>query len=226
MAISPKAKQLTSYLLADCATVYCRISKIKIIKLLYLIDVESVRRLGTKYTDIPWIFHLYGPYDSALDRYLSALGLEEGIQQEEFQTAGGKIGSVFKSILKADENDVKDPRVRRIAHDVVAQWAAVEINDLLNHVYFETEPMQNAAKGQALDFGTIQPSQIETPTVVKIDPEKLKALRTKLTAHKIGESFLPSYEKILKKKSESFFWDDPPSWRLEGECFFDAGEEG
>jgi len=226
MAISPKDKQLTSYLLADCATVYCRISKIKIIKLLYLIDVESVRRLGKKYTDIPWVFYLYGPYESALDAYLSTLGLEEGVQQEEFQTTDGKTGSVFKSLLKADENDVKDPQVRRIVHDTVAQWAAVETNDLLNYVYFETEPMQNATKGQALDFKTVHPLRAEKLAVVKIDPERLKALRMKFTTHKISESFLPSYEKILKKKSGSFFWDDPPSWRLEGECFFDPSEEG
>ena len=47
-------------------------SKTKLLKLLYLIDVEAVRRTGSTYTRWDWVFLHFGPwaseYDSTLDQ--------------------------------------------------------------------------------------------------------------------------------------------------------------
>jgi hypothetical protein len=42
-------------------------AKTKLIKLLYLIEVESVRSTGAQLTTLDWIFHLDGPWAREYD---------------------------------------------------------------------------------------------------------------------------------------------------------------
>jgi hypothetical protein len=50
---------------------------------------------------------------------------------------------------------------------------------LLEYVYFETEPMEKAQRGELLDFSRLrQPARCVPP---KVDQQKLKALRAKLS---------------------------------------------
>ena len=53
-----------------------------------------------------------------------------------------------------------DPEALRMARPIVdrvlREWGEQELNPLLSFVYFHTEPMANAHRGQALDFSRIQ----------------------------------------------------------------------
>ena len=129
-------------------------NKTALVKLVYLVDVECWRKLGKPATDLKWRFHHYGPYSAELERDIndnafvrvfgdrhSGYGFSPSSQWEEIHTA-------FNARF--------DPAVRRVADGVVTQWGLQDLETILEYVYFETEPMQDARRGETLDFSRIQ----------------------------------------------------------------------
>jgi hypothetical protein len=68
--------------------------------------------------------------------------------------------------------------VSGIIGDLVKKWGGADINRLLDYVYFETEPMENAHRGDILDFSTIQPPLLQFDP--KLDVARIRALRARL----------------------------------------------
>jgi hypothetical protein len=54
----------------------------------------------------------------------------------------------------------------------------VNLNTLLDHVYFDTEPMENAQRGEILDFSQLKSSG--TPVTPRFNEEKLRQIRAKI----------------------------------------------
>ncbi len=130
--------------------------KTKLIKLLYLIDVENYRRRRKVLSGLDWYFHHYGPYAFEIEDALDDLALE--ISQESFKTKYGRNAVVFRphrELRPMLAEYVSKPELN-LVNKVIVEWGDVEFNPLLNHVYFYTEPMQNAKRGDRLDFSTIQ----------------------------------------------------------------------
>ena len=65
-----KTEQLIDYIIQNLSG---KITKTQLVKLIYLVDLESVRFTGTQASDIKWKFHHYGPYDENLDGRLKKL---------------------------------------------------------------------------------------------------------------------------------------------------------
>jgi hypothetical protein len=55
------------------------------------------------------------------------------------------------------------PEVRGIVQTVYKKWAAIDLNLLLDHVYFETTPMLAAQRSEPLDFNQISSATEPTP---------------------------------------------------------------
>ena len=55
-------------------------------------------------------------------------------------------------------------QVKRCVDRIVEQWALDSLPTILDYVYFETEPMQDAKRGEYLDFSKIR---IEPPIPAK-----------------------------------------------------------
>ena len=82
-------------------------------------------------------------------------------------------------VLRRPAAEPKVPEeVRSIIAQLVRQWGDADINRLLNYVYFDTEPMEHATRGEILDFSTLRHPAREIPP--KFDAAKLKALRARL----------------------------------------------
>lgn len=146
----------------------------KLVKLLYLIDVEYYRYHGQKATDLKWRFYHYGPYALELNTLLQEPDLEiEGIELEDEK--------VFKKISMKYEDDRPvnlDPTISVIVKAVVQEWGTKDLKQILNYVYFVTEPMISPKKGDILDFTTIKkPIPLKE---VKIDEAKLKEIKEKM----------------------------------------------
>ena len=64
----------------------------------------------------------------------------------------GRIARRFKF----DEAELEKPQVpdqvSRLLRSITEEWGDANINVLLNHVYFNTEPMEHAKRGEILDF--------------------------------------------------------------------------
>ena len=126
-------------------------TKTKLLKLAYLAEVEYMRRHGQRLAEVPWIYFLYGPYVRDYDQVLDLYFDTENVETSEEHTAM----LVHLGDLK---DDYKPDLVEKtVIAAVVDEFGGLNLKDLLNHVYFETEPMMASdRRNEPLDFSTIQ----------------------------------------------------------------------
>ena len=154
-------------------------AKTRLIKLLHLIEIEHYKHIQKRLTDLQWQFYHYGPYAPEIEHILGSPDIEE----ITFTLRDGRKGSHYD--FTDDEGQTKFPsELKRLIDYIVKDWGEIDLNKLLDHVYFETEPMINAKRGQLLDFTTVQPwVPSEKTKTVRIAAKKLSALREKYIAH-------------------------------------------
>ena len=154
---NPILNSLITHITTKLADEGIGFGKTKLVKLIYLVDVENYRARRKTLTGAEWVFHHYGPYSFAIDDALAEL--EFDIPQESATTAGGHAATVFKPSRGVESRLGERVRIAelRLVNRVIGEWGETELNPLLNHVYFYTEPMEDAARGEALDFSKIPP---------------------------------------------------------------------
>ena len=150
-------KPLIAYLIDQVRDQDGTLNKTALVKLVYLVDVECYRNLGRPATGLEWRFHHYGPYSAELER---------DINDNAFIHAFGDRNSGYGFAPSHEWRDIHaafnasfDPAVRRVADRVTRQWGLEPLETLLEYVYFETEPMQDAQRGNILDFSKIRPEE-------------------------------------------------------------------
>jgi Protein of unknown function (DUF4065) len=67
----------------------------KLVKLLYLVDVEYFRAMRRTLTGLKWRFYFYGPYDPAVETALRMVGLD--VDERPGMTTQGRSFRTFKS---------------------------------------------------------------------------------------------------------------------------------
>src|ERR1700674_5119510 len=157
-----------------------------------------------------WKFHHFGPYASALAPYIGD------------PTATATDGLLAELMSKERAPLSQDHDLQSAAVEVVHQWANSDLNALLDYVYFETEPMQAASRGDMLDFRTVNRDKACSLSI-KLDSKKIKELRqhVQLRAAAYGKMRHPSTapEDLFSNLSE---WDSDRSIDLQpGSCSID-----
>lgn len=149
--------------------------KTRLIKILYLLEVNYYRHKREKLTDLEWRFFHYGPYSFGLEKILGSPDLE----RVDIELDEGKSGVKF--LLDEDLDKLEsqvDVIVPSLIHSLVKRWGDAELNELLDYVYFETEPMQHAKKNAKLRFEIVPPfAPLKT---VRVDKEKLNSIRERM----------------------------------------------
>lgn len=139
-----------------------KLSPIRLVKLLYLADLYSARvRGGKTLTDWPWRFHHYGPFCVESLRAVDAAVASGLIATETFASKFRDEDAKLYVFPRDDEDtfDVDDAerdlplRVTSPLKAALKKWGD-DTYALLDHVYFETEPMLDARPGDVLDFST------------------------------------------------------------------------
>ncbi len=130
-------------------------TKTKLLKLLYLFDVEYYRQHRRTFTGFEWKFFHLGPWAAAYDPALSGLVahgilLEQRSSSSEYDTAFYKPGERVET--RRAVTTVKD---ESILLEVLKRWGALTTGEILNYVYFQTEPMEAGIRNQPLDFSLI-----------------------------------------------------------------------
>ena len=166
--------------------------KTKPVKLIYLVDVENYRARRKTLTGVDWIFHHYGPYAFEIDKALAEL--EFDMPQESAATVGGHAAAVFKPNwgLKSRLGELVPTAELRLVDRVISEWGETELNPLLNHVYFHTEPMEDAARGEALDFSKIprRPRAVRAKDGARMSEERLNEYRRRFREAKAARAKL------------------------------------
>jgi hypothetical protein len=138
-------------------------TKTKLVKYLYLIDLAAYRRTGRSLTGFSWVFHHYGPWTKEYEVLYGeltrsgAVRIRPGTRPEletEFVDTQERVGlgDVIADVVLEIE-----------ARHIVDAWADRRLGEMLDYVYFQTEPMDGAERGQFLDFTKVERQERPPP---------------------------------------------------------------
>lgn len=109
-------------------------SRTKLIKLAYLAEIFYKRQTGKRLTDSKWIFWKYGPY---LMEYPDLLSSNAFVKAEDDDFQPVEVDREYSPpYIEVDE---------KTAISKAMDFADEDLNDLLDFVYFDTEPMMNVS---------------------------------------------------------------------------------
>ena len=136
--VEPGVRELAVYIVARSRERRITLNRTRLVKLLYLVDVESIRARTAAVTGLEWAFLDHGP---------SAVELLSTLDELERNSA----------LYRATPEDAPDgddwlSATRRTVDSVVERFALLPTNELLDHVYFHTAPMAGALRGRPLDM--------------------------------------------------------------------------
>lgn len=136
--VEPDLRALVPYIVARARERRITLNRARLVKLLYLVDVESVRTRRRPVTGVDWVFLDFGPHADLLVETLEDL----------------EARSALYRAVDEDAPDGEDwvSGTRRTVESVVERFAALPLHVLLDHVYFHTGPMAGAHRGDALDL--------------------------------------------------------------------------
>ena len=158
------------------------VNKTKLLKLLYLADIEHYRKHSKTLTGFDWIFYWYGPWAAEYDELLVDLERTDSIEIEPWdkdELTGFRIRLSESRDLNTVIADADEYyRIQR----VIDTWADRSLPDLLNYVYFETEPMIGAVTEQPLSFESIskEPPKLYRRSSSGTDAKALNRLRSRM----------------------------------------------
>jgi hypothetical protein len=131
------------------------VTKTKLLKLLYLFDVEFYRVHGLIFTGFEWKFFHLGPWTSEFDVLLDELVTREAV----VETKSAKSDYETKFYRASEPVDLSSIFEKysdqAILRAILDAWGDSTTGEILDHVYFRTEPMEHGIRNQPLDFTRI-----------------------------------------------------------------------
>ncbi len=130
-------------------------TKTKLLKLIYLFDVEYYRANRKTFTGFTWKFFHLGPWAREFDPILDEL-VGTGVLLEG-QSTRPEYDTKF---LRTDSPHDFSPlfasfREESPLRTVLSTWAQSSTGEILDYVYFRTEPMEHGIRNEPLDFSVI-----------------------------------------------------------------------
>jgi len=150
-------------------------TKTILLKLCYLSEVEYIGRSHKRLIEDDWVYYHFGPYVFDYDNALSSPTLE----RDTGETTEGKAFEIVRT-----SEDFVAPKldfdVTRAVNHVIAEFGEKDLDELLDYVYFDTEPMLAVeVRGQTLDMSTVKPIEYYRVSERRISPGDLSKLREK-----------------------------------------------
>jgi hypothetical protein len=144
---------LIKYIISEVEDAEFVILRTRLVKLLYLCDFYYYQSRKQSLTGLEWFRYKYGPYSFELLDITNRMRIDLGEEQLDFSSGHGIKYQVYD--VEAPEKWM-DVRQRHVVDRVIKKWGGEELNNLLDFVYCDTEPMQGVKFGQPLDFHNIQ----------------------------------------------------------------------
>lgn len=161
------------------------LNKTKLIKYLYLIDIEHFQKFNETFTGFEWLFKDYGPWAYEYNDIFAEME-----RTPDFKITEGSrpdLDTKFITISRDSELELDkiitnldlELKIQR----VIERWSNENLAPLLNYVYFNTAPMIDAERGEPLDFNKIK--NVTSPPKFKLthsefDSKRLKAFKEKI----------------------------------------------
>jgi len=211
--------RLIQYIVCYATEKGMKLSPIRLVKFLYLADLYWARENhGATLTEWPWKFVHYGPFcKESLD------AIEKAFQGNIIERTAYESRYVDEDyyLYWCKENRVDIERNLPICltsplHAAISKWGD-DTYGLLDYVYFETEPMLDAKKGDMLDFSKAKkpeaPQKIEMRKLSSKQLIKGKEIMERLKGkYKQGflssELFKPVYDETYHQGIKSLDEED------------------
>lgn len=150
-------------------------SKTKLIKLAYLAEVFYKRLQNDRLTDAKWVFWHYGPFVMEYNAILETDAFEVDKTEDDFHPV-----SPSKYYQPTQTSMITEIAISRSM-----EFSELELNKILDFVYFDTEPMMKArSRGEELDFACVLPETEYKVVEVKLSKEARKEIAHKLETWK------------------------------------------
>jgi hypothetical protein len=132
------------------------LSKTKLIKLTYLVEYFFYKRYQNRITNADWVFFLFGPY---------LYNFDESLKHSPFSVEVAEDSEEYKIIVKDEDyfrrERITDYDAKQIIKKVVSEYGRMDLGELLDFIYFETEPMLNVnTRRDRLDFSCIKKEEM------------------------------------------------------------------
>jgi hypothetical protein len=181
------------------------VTKTKLLKLLYLFDVEFYRAHGKTFTGFQWKYFHLGPWTREFDPVLTQLIVDGSLTEQiaerpDFDTKF--LRSTESRDLKTPFNNFRDEGILKVLLDT---WGSSQTGEILDYVYFRTEPMEHGIRNEALDFSRVShqlPETYKRPTSGKTASE-IKAMRKEFS-RRVAERPATTFEFTQPKYDEEF----------------------
>jgi hypothetical protein len=130
-------------------------TKTKLLKYLYLLDLETYRKTQTTLTGFDWVFHLYGPWARQYDEVLAELEARDIISLRSGNRPD--LDTIFIDARQPVQLSQAFPRIvdELSARRIIEAWADRPTGEILDYVYFHTAPMRDAHRGEPLNLATV-----------------------------------------------------------------------
>lgn len=190
------------------------VSKTKLLKLLYLFDVEYYRMHRSTYTGFNWKYYHLGPWTAEYDGVLDSL-LANQILTIRRSSDPGYDTEFYSSPEYIDISRLfSGYKDESILKNILYTWGEKSTPEILDYVYFRTEPMQHGERNEPLDFSHIgaglpeykRTSSGKTQQEIQAARQKIRERRAAregqqartvtFTPPKYDEEFFESMEKI------------------------------
>lgn len=147
-------------------------TKTKLAKLAYLAEVYYTRLSRKRLTNQEWIFWKFGPYFMKYDELISNESIF--IKPDHMDD--------FYPIEVRDDFEIEEFKLdENIALGRALEHASDDLNQILDFVYFDTEPMMKVqTRGEILDFGSIMPEEFYTIKQYKVGKKQGKEIIQKI----------------------------------------------
>ena len=212
--MNPSVKNLIHAIVAQVVERGGYVTKTKLLKLLYLLDVEYFRSHRQTFTGFNWKFFHLGPWAREFDSVVDDLVREEIL----IESTSTKQDYDTKFFRAAESHDTRGLFTNfgdeSLLRGILNTWSEATTGEILDYVYFHTEPMERGVRNEPLDFSSVnqeQPEKYVRPKSDISDKEIRKRRRDfqqklaernsprpgfKFTAPRYDEEFERALEKI------------------------------
>jgi len=154
-------------------------AKTKLLKLVYLAEVYYKRLTGKRLTEKEWVFWKYGPY---LWEY------EAMISNEAIFLKPDETDELYPVEVRDDYQEKGMGIEEQNAVSRALEHASDDLNQILDFVYFDTEPMMKAqTRGETLDFDTVMPEEFYSVKEYRIDKKQGQEIIQKIRKWEINK---------------------------------------
>ncbi|MBU2621323.1 MAG: hypothetical protein KKD92_03275 [Proteobacteria bacterium] len=165
---------------------------------------------GQTLTGFPWRFIYYGPYCSEAMQCIDQ-AVNDGLICKATYDSYFDEDKEFNIFICKDKEAEKIEELIHIGIVGQIQKAIRTLgNDtpqLLDHVYFNTEPMANARKGDLLDFSkAVRPESIKKVKLKKLSPNAIKLARQKIK--QLSDEINADRKRLIKDEQETEKYKD------------------